>query len=325
MSESSPAPDPTPAPDPALTPEKSRSARAIVWTRRRRALARSWKLYRSDTEGLIGLIVLILFGLLAVFGPWIISADATSVVHAPGQPFEGPSMQFPLGTDEFGRSVLALLIKGARVSLMVGLIATVVSMVIGTVVGIVAGHFGGWTDTILMRISDWLLVIPFLPLAIVLLVMLNQSSWLTISPVYAIAFVVGITSWPSTARLIRSQTLAVKSRPYLERARALGAGNWHQMSRHSLPNVMPLVLANTTLTVAGAILAETTLSFIGLGDPTRSSWGTMLDLAFGSGAVSLGAWAYLLAPGITIVIVVLAFTWVGHALENVLNPRLQGR
>ena len=309
-------------PPPAGPPVQS--ARRVVWTRRIRSFRRTWREFRSDRTGLVGLIILGIFALLALFGPLIVGEDATSVIHAPGQPYEPPSLEFPLGTDKNGRSVLAMLVVGARVSLLVGLVATVVSMVIGTVVGVSSGHFGGWTDTVLMRISDWLLVIPFLPLAIVLLVAL-QSSALRLSPVTAIAIVVGITSWPATARLIRAQTLAVKSRPYLERARALGAGNWHQMSRHILPNVMPLVLANTTLTIAGAILAETTLSFLGLGDPLRISWGTMLEEAFNSAAVSIGAWWWLLPPGIAIVVIVLAFTWVGHALETVLNPRLKGR
>ena len=138
-----------------------------------------------------------------------------------------------------------------------------------------------------------------------------------------IALVIGITSWPGTALLIRSQTLSIKERPYLERARVLGAGRWHQMTRHVLPNVMPMVFANTTLTVALAILAETTLSFLGLGDPTRVSWGTMLDAAFAVGAMTTGAWWYIVPPGVCVVLVVLAFTLVGQALEEVFNPRLR--
>ena len=137
--------------------------------------------------------------------------------------------------------------------------------------------------------------------------------------------VIGVTSWPGTALLIRSQTLSIKERPYVERARALGAGRRHQMRRHVLPNVMPMVFANTTLTVAIAILTETTLSFLGLGDPTRVSWGTMLDDAFQVGAITTGRWWYIVPPGVCVVLVVLAFTLIGQALEEVLNPRLRAR
>ena len=145
------------------------------------------------------------------------------------------------------------------------------------------------------------------------------------APLQNVIFVIGITTWPGTARLIRAQTLSIEARPYLERARALGAGDWHQMRRHVLPNVMPLVFANTTLTVAVAILTETTLSFLGLGDPFHVSWGSILEDAFDARAISHGAWWYLLPPGMCVVVVVLAFTLVGRALEIVLNPRLRER
>jgi len=125
--------------------------------------------------------------------------------------------------------------------------------------------------------------------------------------------------------LIRSQTLSIKERAYVERAEAIGAGRWHQMGKHVLPNVMPMVFANTTLTVAIAILSETTLSFLGLGDPTRTSWGTMLDSAFEVGAITTGSWWYIVPPGVCVVLVVLSFTLIGQALEEVLNPRLRSR
>ena len=175
---------------------------------------------------------------------------------------------------------------GARISLLVGLCATVLAMVIGTSVGIASGHYRGLVAGVLNRLTDWFLVIPFLPLAIVLATVLGKS-------LLNIIIVIGVTSWPATARLIRAQTLSVEGRPYLERAKALGAGDLHQMTRHVLPNVMPLVLANTTLAVSISILSETTLSFLGLGDPTAVSWGTILDDAFASGAISAGAWWYL--------------------------------
>lgn len=169
-----------------------------------------------------------------------------------------------------------------------------------------------------MRFVDWFLVIPFLPLAIVLASLLGRSIWI-------IAFVIGVTTWAGTARLVRAQVLTLKERPYIERARALGASNLHLIRRHILPNVFPLIFANTVLVVAVAILAETTLSFLGLGDPFNVSWGTMLELAFERGSISLGAWWYLIPPGLCIVLVVLGFTMCGYALDEVLDPRLRSR
>ena len=131
----------------------------------------------------------------------------------------------------------------------------------------------------------------------------------------------GVTSWPGTARIIRAQTLSVSARPYLERSKALGAGNLHQMTKHVLPNVMPLVLANTTLAVSISILSETTLSFLGLGDPTAVSWGSILEQGFSSGAISQGAWWYLGSPGVCVVLVVLSFNLIGRAIEAILDPR----
>ena len=294
------------------------SARQVTRARRRASAGRSWRAFRSQRAGLAGLVVLGVFVLLAVFAPLLFSPDELKVTEALGGVLDPPSARFPLGTDESGRSVLALVVWGTRVSLVVGVAATVISMVIGTLVGIASGHFGGMAGGALERLTDWFLVIPFLPLAIALATVLGSS-------LLNVIVVIGVTSWPGTARLVRAQTLSVEARPYLERARVLGGGHWHQMTRHVLPNVMPLVLANTTLTVAIAILSETTLSFLGLGDPFRVSWGSMLDNAFASGAISSGAWWYLLPPGLCVVAIVLAFTLVGRALENVLDPRSQER
>jgi peptide/nickel transport system permease protein len=290
------------------------SARAIVRARKRAARARFLVEYRRQTAGLVGLAVLVVFIALALLAPVLFSSNELNVTQATGGTLRPPSGSYWLGTDEAGRSVLALVVWGARISLLVGFAATVISMAIGTIVGIASGHFGTWVGAILERLTDWFLVIPFLPLAIALSTVLGAS-------LLNVIVVIGVTSWPGTARLVRAQTLSVEARPYLERARVLGGGHWHQMSRHVLPNVMPLVLANTTLTVAIAILSETTLSFLGLGDPFRVSWGSMLDDAFAAGAISSGAWWYLLPPGLCVVIVVLAFTLVGRALENVLDPR----
>ncbi len=134
-----------------------------------------------------------------------------------------------------------------------------------------------------------------------------------------------MTSWPSTARIVRAQVLSVKTRPYVERSRALGASSWHLNTRHILPNVGPLIVANTVLTVAIAILSETTLSFLGLGDPLSISWGTILQFAFDSGAAGAGQWWWIIPPGLAIVFVVLAFTLCGFALDEILNPKLRKR
>ena len=304
----------------AETVAVARPRGSVVWRRRRAAAARTWREVWSQPQGKAGIIVLVVMVLDAIFAPIFIGKDALSIIAATARPFQPASGAYPLGTDEYGRSVLSLLLLGARTSLIVGFAAATIAMVIGTIVGVVSGHYGGWVDTILMRFDDWALNIPFLPLVIVLQALLGRGTDKTI-------LVLGITSWPGTSRILRAQVLSVKARPFMERARALGAGNVHQMLKHTLPNIMPLVLANTTITIAGAILSESTLAFLGLGSPAldATSWGTMLDGAFTEGAVNQGAWAYLLAPGIAIVVVVLGFTWCGNALEKVLTPRLAGR
>lgn len=294
------------------------SPRRLTWQRRRRSAARSWAMFRRNRGGMAGLAILAVFVFVALAAPLLADPEGLKVTQATGGVLEPPSSEFWLGTDDNGRSVLTLLIWGAQVSLFVGLLATAISMVIGTLVGLASGHFKGWTSAVLYRFTEWWLVIPFLPLAIVLASVLGRS-------LLNIALVIGVTSWPGTAMLIRSQTLSIEARPFLERARVLGAGHWHQMTRHVLPNVMPMVFANTTITVAVAILTETTLSFLGLGDPLRVSWGSMLEQAFSAGAITTGAWWYILPPGIAVILVVLAFTMVGRALEEIFNPRLRER
>ncbi len=299
-------------------PAATLSARQLARQRRLETLRRGWAEFRQHRAGLVGLGILVFFVALALAAPLLAANSDLSVTQAPGGVLEHPSSTYWLGTDDSGRPVLSLLIWGARISLLVGLTATVISMVIGTLVGLLSGYFEGWVGALLFRITEWFLVIPFLPLAIVLATVLGRS-------LFNIILVIGITSWPATALLIRSQTLSIKERPYLERARVLGAGRSHQIGRHILPNVMPMVFANTTLTVAIAILTETTLSFLGLGDPTRVSWGTMLDQAYSVGAITTGSWWFFLPPGICVILVVLSFTLIGQALEDVVNPRLKAR
>ena len=293
------------------------SARRITWLRRRRAVASAWRQYRRNKPGMVGLVILVAIIAMALAAPVLADPSGLHAVNTTQNPaWASPSEFGPLGTDNLGRSILTQVIWGARISLLVGLAATVLAMVIGSTVGIVAGFFGGAIGAVLMRLTEWFLVIPFLPLAIVLAAILGPS-------VENIILVIGITSWPSTARLIRAQVLTLKERLYVDRSRALGASNWHLMTRHILPNVSGLIIANTTLTVPVAILSETTLSFLGLGDPSRASWGKMLQEAFQAGAITEQAWWYYIPPGLGIMLVVLAFTLCGQALEEVFDPRLR--
>ncbi|HEV3360563.1 MAG TPA: ABC transporter permease [Pseudonocardiaceae bacterium] len=294
------------------------SARRVTWTRRRNSVARVWKQFAANRAGLVGLVVLVVIGLLAIFAPVLTNADGLDVTKVNGPVLSGPTAGYPLGTDNNGRSVLLLLWWGARISLVVGLTAALLTVCIGAVVGLVAAHFGGWLSAVLMRVTDFFLVMPSLVLAIALGAVLVHGE---VTIVVALA----LASWPTTARIVRAQTLTVETRPYIERSRALGAGHWHILGKHVLPAVMPLVLANTTLTVAGAIIGESTLTFLGLGDPTQVSWGGMLSEAWQTGAIAGGAWWYLLPPGLGIVVVVLAFTLCGRALESVLTPGLRTR
>jgi len=292
--------------------------RRLAWVRRGRTLLRFWREFRRNRAGVVGLVLLVGACVLALVAPFFISDAELSVTKAPGPLVAEPSWDYPLGTDKFGRSILDLIWQGSRVSLTVGFLATFMSVVLGTVIGIAAGHYRGWVESLLMRFTDWVLVLPTLVLAISLVVVMGRG-------LGTIIIAIGVTAWPVTARLVRAQTLAVEARPFIERARALGGGHWHVMTRHVLPNVMPIVLARTTLLVASTIIAESTLAFLGLSDPSRVSWGTTLQEARDAGATSAGLWWWIVPPGVAIALVALAFTMVGRALEQVYNPRLRER
>ena len=276
-----------------------------------------WRVFRRNKMGLVGLIMLVVIVFVAAFADIIAPYDVTSSMNVTTSDiYKPPSAQHWLGTDDAGKDVFSSFIFGARVSLIVGFFAAFISVVIGGVLGIVAGFFGGRVENILMRFTDIMLVIPDLPLMVVI-VALTKPSLLNI------IFVIGLLGWTTTARIVRSQTLAVKSRKFVLRARAIGGGNGHIIRHHILPLVMPILVVNAVLVVSLAILNESTLSFLGLGDPTALSWGQMLNYAFGRGAMSTGAWWALVTPGFGIVWVVLGLTLFGHGLEQVLNPRLE--
>ncbi|MCD7101272.1 ABC transporter permease [Pseudoclavibacter sp. 13-3] len=291
----------------------------LAWRRRAQAVGDSFRLFSHSRSGMVGLIFLVVIVLLAILAPVIAPARMLDVTQLMDQPrFAPPSLAHPLGTDHQGRELWVRMLWGARVSLIVAFAATAMSMIIGTVIGMAAGHFTGFTGGLLMRIVDFFLVLPSLILAIVLSTVLSRG-------VLTIVIAIGITSWASTARVVRAQTLSVESRAYIERSRVLGAGHWHVIFKHVLPAVMPLVMANTTLTVGSAVISESTLAFLGLGDPNQQSWGTILKNSMDVSAATSGYWWYVLVPGIAILLVVLAFTLVGRAVESIVNPTLRSR
>lgn len=276
-----------------------------------------WRDFKRQQMGLIGLAMISAAIAVAVFAPFLAPYDPNEVVRVTiDNIYMPPSPEHLLGTDDGGKDVLTNLIYGSRVSLTVGFFASFITLFIGGTVGIVAGFYGGRVENALMRLTDILLVIPDLPLMIILIALLGRKLWVII-------VVVGILSWTGTARIVRSQTLSIKERKFVQRARAIGAGNLYIIRRHVFPLVFPLMVVNAVLVISGIILYEATLAFLGLGDPTRLSWGQMLQFAFTRGAMSAGAWWALVPPGLAIAWVALGLTLLGNGLERVFNPRLE--
>lgn len=291
---------------------------SLARQRRQAAAGRMWDQFRHSRQGMAGLLILLAFAGLALAAPIVVDRSELNpvVARAEGNPqWATPGDFSPMGTDHLRRSVWAQFVWGSRISLFVGLAATAVTVMIGATIGIIAGFRGGRLDALLMRFTEWFLVIPFLPLAIVLASILGRSIW-------NIILVIGVSSWPWMARLIRSQVLTVKQRLFVDRARSLGATDRHIIGRHILPNVSGLILANATLAIPISILAETSLSFLGLGNPRNPSWGKTLEEAFASGAMTRNAWWYFVPAGVGILLVVLAFTMIGRTLEEIADPKL---
>ena len=290
----------------------------MVWNTRE-----LWRIYRANWQGILGLGVLLFFSAMALLAPFLVNhawlspdAAVTRTAFAPPS-FHNYLLWF--GSDEQGLSVFAEFVWSSRISLFVGILATLITTVVGAGAGIFTGYYAGWIGEFGMRITDVFLVLPWLPFAMVLAAAWGQN--------YAIiVLIIAVTSWAGTARIVRAQSLSVKELAFVERARAIGSSDVHIMRKHILPNVMPLIVANAVLTVAIAVFSETTLSFLGLGDPLNFSWGTMLEHVFDTGATEVPtATAYLLAPGIAVVLVVLACNLIGTAIDEVVDPKLRKR
>ena len=272
----------------------------------RRALRR----LRRRTGALVGRVVIVIFVMLAVFAPLIAPFDPAAQSWTAVR--KAPSALYWFGTDDVGRDVLSRVIFGTRASLLAGVISVGIALSIGVPLGLTAGYLGGWIDAVLSRITDAMLSVPFLILAIALAAFLGPSLGNAM-------IAIGVTTTPIFIRLTRGQVMAVKVEDYVEAARAIGNPRWRIALFHILPNIMPALLVQATLSIAAAIIAEAALSFLGLGQqPPSPSWGSMLNSAqrFLTNAPWMAIW-----PGLAIFLVVLSFNLVGDGLRDALDPR----
>jgi peptide/nickel transport system permease protein len=273
---------------------------------------------QRDRLALFGLIIYIFFILIAIFAPLIAPFDSIEVIQEDGVWLanEKPSARFILGTTNLGRDIFSQLIFGARTALLVGFSAAIAVAIIGTVVGLVAGYYGGWIETILMRLADVAFGIPFLPFIIVLVAFLQPSVWNIVAAMAALL-------WRDTGRVIRSQVLIVKEQAFVSAARVSGASNLRIIFLYIAPSILPLSFLYGSLAIGWAILTEASVSFLGFGDPDVVSWGFMLQDAFLSQALSRGAFYWIIPPGLCIMLSVMAGFFIGRGYEEVLFPRLR--
>lgn len=268
-----------------------------------------WNRFKRKKAAVFGLICAGFFIIVALLAPLLAPFGMMELTDS----FQPPSGVHLLGTDSLGNDVLSNVIFGTRSSLMVGLCAVLTSSVIGITIGAISGFYGGKIDNILMRVTEMFQILPRFFLAIIIVALFGSSIWIII-------FVIGILTWPITARLLRAEFLALNKREFVEAARALGMNNFDIIIREILPNALPPIIVNASLQVAGAILLEASLSFLGLGDPDVMSWGIMLHNAqeyFNQ------AWWMAVFPGLALFITTLGLNLVGDGLNDALNPRLR--
>lgn len=283
-----------------------------------RSIRKFGEQYKESKLGLLGLFIFLLFVFASVFAEILAPYPIGPTQGDRNYILKPPSSKYLLGTDELGRDMLSMILYGGKVSLTIGILATLITAIIGTLVGVTAGYFGGKTEEILMRFTDVFLVIPGLPLMIVLASLLGATFWNMI-------LVIGIQGWTGTARVLRAQVLSLKEKLFIESARSIGASDTRIIIRHIIPNVLPLIVAQMVLRIGSSILSASSLSFLGLGDPTHMSWGMTLHYAFSVGSLFSNFYWYLIPPGLCITLVVLSFTFIGYALDQIVNPRIRER
>jgi ABC-type dipeptide/oligopeptide/nickel transport system permease subunit len=278
------------------------------------------EIYRGSRSGLLGLAILLVFIFSATFASFLAPYDPYKRVD---RPFRPPSNKYVLGTNDIGQDIFSELIWGTRVSLLIGFSAAFFTVTIGTLIGVVAGFIGGTVDEILMRFTDVIMILPTIPLLILLMAIFGKQSF------FITVLAISILGWTGTARMVRASTLSIKERMYVEASKAIGAGDRHIITKHILPNVSPLIMATMIYQVAGAMMTEAGLAFLGLGDPSNKSWGMILHYAQTSGGwyANMGypAWWWIITPGLCIALTVASLVLIGQAMEEIINPRLRRR
>ncbi len=281
---------------------------------------KGWKIFIKNPLGKTGVTLLIIFMLMAISSFFIPLLDPMYDPMTGIDPLikksTGPSMQHLLGTDNVGRDLFAQLMEGAKVAFIVGLSSAFISIVLGTVIGMISGYAGGMTDVILMRIADIIMIMPSLVILLILASLFGQFN------IWIIVFIIAIMRWPAVSRIIRSQTLSLKSRPFIEASKVAGASDIRIIFRHIMPNVLPLAFLYMTFRVTSAILVEAALSFLGFGDPSQVSWGMMLQWVWKSGHMFQAPY-WMIPPGVCISLLTLSFYLLGRAMDEVLDPRLR--
>ncbi|KAB7896767.1 ABC transporter permease subunit [Rouxiella sp. S1S-2] len=267
-----------------------------------------------NPAGVVGLLILLLVIGMALLAPWLYPGDPLDMVATPLL-LPGAQSAYPLGTDAMGRDVIAGIFHGARVSLLIGVSATVTGLLIGTLFGSIGGYFGGVIDNILVRITALFQTMPAFLLVIILLAITTPS-------VTLIALSIGVTSWPTVARLVRAEFRTLRDAEFVLAARTGGFSPWRIIFQEILPNALPAIIVTSSVMVASAILMESALAFLGLGDPNNVSWGSLI----GSGREMLrSAWYLTAEPGLALVITILGLNLLGDALNDAFNPRLRRR
>lgn len=301
-------------------------------SKKQRLLGYYWSRLERNKLSLAGLGFIILLALTGIFGPLFTqdpqkadfeianlpplgAAIQQSVYDIKTNTFETKTIEgspeHPLGTDSKGRDMLAMIISGARISLLVGLLATGIAIFLGTVIGVVSAYLGGWVDNILMRFTDIMMTFPFFLLLVLIVFIFGPSLGI-------IVLVIGLTGWTGAARLLRSEALSLRTRDFITASKAVGASDARIVFNHMIPNVISLVIIMSTLSIPGVIMAEASLSFIGLGDPMSTSWGTILN----AGQHTMDtAWWVAVEPGIMLFLTVLSFNFLGDGLRDAFDPR----